>query len=556
MKKMKINFSFTIKQKILALVSFTIIIITLLGSYVFYQIIQLKNYKQLVLKSNQNAIVAKEAAQISDKLDLMIFNFVTERAFTSLRDQKLLIQKESNELFTKVEVFSDNENKAKLQLAKEKFNQIIQMLDENYKSKDSEEINIFNLLKTIPKTEITFDVTDKSSELRGYSSIIKSSMDFIEKKAINESKIANDKFDKLINRIFIECGIIGIFSTVIFLVLAFSITKSILKPLGNMLIMLKDISEGEGDLTKRLDETHKDEIGEIAAYFNKFVAKLQNTISIIIFNTKNSAQIATELEIVSEKIYNETETAQGQAVSVSTAVEEMAATAGDIAQSCQMAADGSNAVYSSAQESSNLANESLVMISKMVEQVKKSASNVESLGVRSGEIGEIASTIEDIADQTNLLALNAAIEAARAGEMGRGFAVVADEVRRLAERTAEATREISGTITAIQKETQLAVRDIEATCTSFEKGAKEFEKIPANLSQVLSEVSCQNEQIQHIATAAEQQTATTSEISSSVQNVSGVISEATKGANQTNISASSMADASKKLLEVVSQFKV
>jgi methyl-accepting chemotaxis protein len=189
-------------------------------------------------------------------------------------------------------------------------------------------------------------------------------------------------------------------------------------------------------------------------------------------------------------------------------------------------------------------------------RVKSSAKAVESLGSRSDQIGEIVGTIEDIADQTNLLALNAAIEAARAGEQGRGFAVVADEVRALAERTTRATKEISGMIKAIQHETKSAVIAMEEGVSEVAKGSDKAADSGRALEQILQQINDVNGQIHQVATAAEEQTATTSEISNNMMQITDVVAQTSRGAQESAAAANQLSVLAEDLKRIVSQFKI
>ena len=200
--------------------------------------------------------------------------------------------------------------------------------------------------------------------------------------------------------------------------------------------------------------------------------------------------------------------------------------------------------------------ETVVVMNRIADRVRESARTVESLGTRSDQIGAIVGTIEDIADQTNLLALNAAIEAARAGDQGRGFAVVADEVRALAERTSKATKEISEMIKAIQTETRQAVEAMGKGVNEVENGTAEAAKSGDALQDILIQINSFTMQVSQIATAAEQQMATTGEISSNMMQVTDLIHGVAKGAQDSASAASQLARLADEQEKLIGQFKL
>ena len=229
------------------------------------------------------------------------------------------------------------------------------------------------------------------------------------------------------------------------------------------------------------------------------------------------------MNIECEQLATSTEEIAAKTSTIATASEEMAATSNEIAQDCNMAAESSKQGNDLAIEGSYVVMDSVANMNDIAEKVKVTATTLESLGSRSDQIGEIVGTIEDIADQTNLLALNAAIEAARAGEQGRGFTVVADEVRALAERTTKATKEIAQMIRAIQNETKSIIMSMEERVTQVEQGAQDAAKSGTALDNILNQINAIAMEVNQIATAAEQQTATTMEITNNISQISEVV---------------------------------
>jgi methyl-accepting chemotaxis protein len=248
--------------------------------------------------------------------------------------------------------------------------------------------------------------------------------------------------------------------------------------------------------------------------------------------------------------------AAAQTISVATASEEMAATSHDIAHSCQVAVEGVTLAAQTTSQGFEVVKSTVEGIRLRGELTKQNAQSIASLGERSDQIGAIVATIEDIADQTNLLALNAAIEAARAGEMGRGFAVVADEVRALAERTTRATKEISDMIRAIQAETRTAIVSMEEGVRGTEKGAAEAAQLETSLQNILEQVNAVTDQVNQIATAAEEQSATTGEITDNIHRLTQIIQDTARGSHQTASSASDLSSRSDGLQRLVSRFRL
>jgi methyl-accepting chemotaxis protein len=341
---------------------------------------------------------------------------------------------------------------------------------------------------------------------------------------------------------------------VIAILLGLYISRMITAPLNDAVRVATAI--GGGDLNVDVRVTSGDETGRLMQAMKVMVDNLRNIINQVSGTSSQVAAASSQLHATAERIATGAEEVAAQAGTVATAGEEMSATSGDIAQNCQMAAEGAQCASSSARNGAEVVEKTVVVMGQIAAKVQESAKTVESLGARSDQIGAIIGTIEDIADQTNLLALNAAIEAARAGEQGRGFAVVADEVRALAERTTRATREIGEMIKAIQSETRDAVAAMEQGVSQVEAGTAEASRSGDALRDILDQVNNVAMQVSQIATAAEEQTATTGEIASNMQQITEVVQQTSRGAHESANAAAQLRSNAEELQRLVQQFRL
>ena len=317
---------------------------------------------------------------------------------------------------------------------------------------------------------------------------------------------------------FVSIGIGLLISTLI--------VRSITKPINQVVDTLKDIAEGDGDLTARIEITTKDELAELGKAFNLFVEKVQAMIKKISANAETLGGSATSLTSISDQLSSGADQTSVKSNTAVTTAEDMNMNMTSVSAAMEQASTNINMVATAAEEMTSTIGEiaknseqASSITNQAVSQAKSASERVAQLGKAARDIGKVTETITEISEQTNLLALNATIEAARAGEAGKGFAVVANEIKELAKQTAQATQEIKGKIGGIQDTTTGTVTEIE------------------EISKVINSV---NEIVTTIASAVEEQETTTKEIAENVSQASQGIQEVNENVAQSSASAATI----------------
>jgi methyl-accepting chemotaxis protein len=365
-----------------------------------------------------------------------------------------------------------------------------------------------------------------------------------------------DDVDAAWQRSALTAGGLALACLVPLLVVALSTSRSIFHRLREMIERIRDIAEGEGDLTKRIEIAAEDEIGELAQWFNTFVDKLHDILCQVASNTKSLAAAGKEIAASSREHGRGAELQKDQTNQVATAMQEMVSTVQQVSENCNSASTASQKASQSARQGGKIVGETLSRMRAIAQAVGGTAKQIQELGKRSDQIGQIIGVIDDIADQTNLLALNAAIEAARAGEQGRGFAVVADEVRKLAERTSTATKEITDMIRNIQVETKNAVGAMLAGTKEVELGVESTTTAGSSLHEIIQTNEHVGDMIAHIATATTQQSATTEQINGSIEQIAKIAASSAIAMQQTNEALQDLSALASSLQTLVGQFRL
>ncbi len=318
--------------------------------------------------------------------------------------------------------------------------------------------------------------------------------------------ITNTEVMKKASKLMKTVLIISSLMAIAFVFLGLWLANTIVRPINNTSAVLKDIAQGEGDLTKRLAIEKEDELGRLAHWFNVFIEKLQGIIKNLETTSSGVTTSSSSLGKVSKDLQQASTMAVHRSTNITAAAEEMNANLSGVAAAMEESATNTNAIASAAEEMNATIGEIAAnseqakkISASAVTETKEASSYMEELGSAADQIGKVTETITEISEQTNLLALNATIEAARAGEAGKGFAVVANEIKELATQTADATLEIKHLVEAVQDNTGKTGKGIE------------------NIARVISDV---NEIVASIAVAVGEQTNATNEIAGNISQVS------------------------------------
>ena len=332
------------------------------------------------------------------------------------------------------------------------------------------------------------------------------------------------------------------------------LTKLIVPPLEEATAALERLAHN--DLTVRMDEFGRDEIGRLASALNTSVASMRGVLQSVAHGAKTLSASTAEISTRSTQTVGNSVQASEKTNQIAAAAQEMTATIGEISHNVETAAAASQLSAETANQGGNVMQAAAVTMERIAASTSTVAEKMSLLSHGSQKIGKVVNVIQEISEQTNLLALNAAIEAARAGEHGRGFAVVAGEVRRLAERTKGATEEIAGTIRSIQEETQQTLHVMEESRNAVEAGMAEATHAQKSLEAIIESSRQVEQQIHLIAAAATEQSNASGEISESAAQIAQLTTENAQYHNEAAGALKELASLASELDGMIRKFRL
>ncbi|OXX67354.1 chemotaxis protein [Vibrio sp. V19_P1S1T109] len=418
--------------------------------------------------------------------------------------------------------------------------------------------------------EIAFDIAasliDGSTNFATLPARAKQSNEFLEQlnselKALVEA--SNVDFNQTVEETIssaqrsIHVGIgLGAVTILVLIIVALVVIKSVVSSIEQVTGSLREIAEGEGDLTVRINYNGRDEVADLVYWFNQFISKIHKSLNSTRETIATLESVSSRLSSTSSNTSQQVRSQENIMQSVSSAVNSLSDSVTSIAENAAFASSEATSANDTAQTGSAVVESTIVSIEHLAKDVNQAAQVVNELESYTNNAGVILNTIRSIAEQTNLLALNAAIEAARAGEQGRGFAVVADEVRTLASRTQSSTEEIQQVLEKIQKGSSLVVDAMTKGQQSASNTVSESEQSGVALVNITEKVKSIVQLNQQIAAATEEQNRTSKIIFDNIQDMDEISRSVSDGSRALDGISTDIQSVTQNLSDVIRQYKV
>ena len=358
------------------------------------------------------------------------------------------------------------------------------------------------------------------------------------------------------NAMTITILVISAILIAVFILVASYISKLISAPIVEVSDGLTEISQGGGDLTKRLVIKTRDETAKLANSFNLFLNLISDLVTQINDCAQNVSDTSAQTSSQAAQLSGSTSQQQQALEMAATAINEMAATANEVSASCANAAELASQTQQASELGQSVISETVDSVVSLSEVITKATQDINQLDAESENIMSILSVIRGIAEQTNLLALNAAIEAARAGDHGRGFAVVADEVRALSQRTSESTEEIASQLDTLRKMSDLVSKEMTTSLNRTNKTVDLAHSAQQQFSEITASIVNISDLNTQIATAAEEQQHVAEDINRNVVEIKNAADDVSEIADSARGNGEKLNLLSNTLTGLVGKFKV
>ncbi|WP_192890742.1 methyl-accepting chemotaxis protein [Vibrio bathopelagicus] len=368
------------------------------------------------------------------------------------------------------------------------------------------------------------------------------------------SAVLDQETKKEMDKLSLINNILCITLLVSIILFSWLIVRSIIGKIESLLTVIRNIVDSN-DVSIRSDIDGKDELSTLGQYFNRLLDQLEGLIAASQSKSQQLTQSTSNMHDELESVINQFEVQANHTSTMTTSVQEMVQTIGEISESTSVAAEGVYQAKANADKGREVVVDTIDNITRLSERLSSSQDSISSLNHHVDQIGDAVNIIQGIAEQTNLLALNAAIEAARAGEQGRGFAVVADEVRALASRTHQSTTEITSVVTAIQSQMNASMTEIGECNQQGQLTLKDSEELDASLQLILSDMESIQGNSERIASAIEEQGAVMAQVSDSITELNTISNDNNASAQHCLVEVDKVAEQANDMDKAVAQFK-